>query len=204
MANSSNVAKHGVVLAGGRGSRLGTDKATTLLSGQPLYSYAANQMALAGLQVAMAVKEDFELPTRPLGGAVPVQLLREPSTPIHPLLGIATALEVIQQPLVVCACDMPFVGAALFAWLAVQPAELLVFEVDGHIQPLLGRYSPSTLVHIRAAVAAQDPARSVAEIEGARVVGAAEVSRFGELAELLTDVDTLADLERAQQRIKRN
>ncbi|MBJ7348744.1 MAG: NTP transferase domain-containing protein [Thermoleophilaceae bacterium] len=204
MVKTASAAKHGVVLAGGRGNRLGQDKPNTLLAGHPLYSYAANQMALASLHVSMAVKEDFELFTDQPASVVPVELVREPSEPIHPLLGVATALELIQQPLVVCACDMPFVGGALFAWIAAQPDELLVFEVDGHIQPLLGRYCPSALEFLQAAVAAGHPARSVAEIAGARVVGSAEVSHFGELSELLTDIDTAADLELAQQRIKRN
>ncbi len=55
----------GVVLAGGRGSRLGGAKPTADLAGRPLISYALAALAAAGLEAAVVAKPDTDLGGRP-------------------------------------------------------------------------------------------------------------------------------------------
>ena len=71
------------VLAGGRGSRLGGDKAMAVLGGQALISYPLAAARQAGLEEAIVVaKRSSRLPS--LAGRVRY----EPELPEHPLCGI--------------------------------------------------------------------------------------------------------------------
>ena len=68
----------GVVLAGGRGSRLGGAKPTAELAGRPLISYPLAALAEVGLEAVIVAKPDTDLP--PLD----VDVLTEPAEPVHP------------------------------------------------------------------------------------------------------------------------
>lgn len=60
----------GVVLAGGRGSRLGGAKATAELAGRPLISYPLAALAEAGLEAVVVAKPDTDQGGRPLARAI--------------------------------------------------------------------------------------------------------------------------------------
>ncbi len=198
---ADSVQPWGVVLAGGRGSRLGGAKPHTDLGGRPLFSWAAESLHEAGLPVVLVTKPAVgfdEVETLPDGTSVTV--IEEPEQPVHALMGIVTALERLAAPVVVCACDMPFVPVPLIAWLAGRDgAAAVVCSSGGRMQPMLGRYAPEIAGELRAAIVAGDSVRAVIESLGDRalVVGEDELSRFGDVSRLLFDIDTPADLETA-------
>src|SRR5437764_7340068 len=97
----------GAVLAGGAGRRLGAEsKAAAELAGRPLASYPAAALGTVCERVAVVCKPSTELPE--LDG---VKRWDEPEEPRHPIAGIVHALERAAGPVLVCACDMPFVTA---------------------------------------------------------------------------------------------
>src|ERR1700686_5566856 len=101
-----------VVLAGGRGSRLGGAKAGVLLGGRPLIQHVLDAVRAGGLEPVVVAKADSVLP--PLD----CRLVIEPAQPRHPLCGIVAGLRAVEEPgVAVCACDMPFLPGALLAWL---------------------------------------------------------------------------------------
>ena len=167
------------VLAGGRGRRMGEPKALAELGGGPLIARPLAAAAAAGLDAVVVAKEETALPE--LG----VPVWHEPAEPVHPLLGIVTALERAGEPVVMVACDMPFVPAALLARLAAGPEAAVT--VDGRLEPFPARYEPAALPALRAALeasaslratlAALDPA--TVEWDGAQV---ASVNTPDELA----------------------
>jgi len=73
----------GVLLAGGRGRRLGADKASAELAGRPLVQWAWEAVRAAVAEVAVVAKPDTPLPELP-GTAI----WREPAEPRHPLAGV--------------------------------------------------------------------------------------------------------------------
>jgi molybdenum cofactor guanylyltransferase len=184
----------GVVLAGGRSSRMGEPKPLTELRGKPLIRHALDALAAAGLETVVVAKPDSELP------GLPETVLREPRKPRHPLLGVVTALRRSGgKPALCVACDMPFVPPALLEWLAQQPGPLVVFEGGGRLQPLLGRYAPELADQLQAAIdegsSAQDAVRSLS----ARVVSEAELSNFGPPERVLFNVNDPSDLAAAER-----
>ena len=191
--SSPGAARHGVLLAGGAGSRLGSGKPSAELAGRPLIDFPLAAMRAAGLEVTIVAKRESELPAG-------TRAIHEPDAPLHPLLGIVTALELLDEPVVVCACDMPFVTGELLAWIAsINEAPVAVPRRGEMIDPLLGRYTPAALPALRQALAAGGSARAAVEGAGLREITDVELARFGEPDRLLFDVDTPEDLQIAAQ-----
>jgi molybdopterin-guanine dinucleotide biosynthesis protein A len=178
----------GVVLAGGRGRRLGGGKAVAELCGRPLISYSLAALEAVLAEVVVLAKSHTELP-RLAGTRVWV----ESAHLAHPLVGIRTALELAEgRPVLVCAVDLPLVNPAFVRRLALAQPEsepAVVASHEGAVQPLLARYSARALEPLRAA----DPGAPLREAIGALGPKLLEV---GDAVQLL-NVNTPSDLERA-------
>jgi molybdenum cofactor guanylyltransferase len=191
----------GAVLAGGAGARFGGAKATAGLAGRPLISYPLAALAAAGIEAIVVAKPDTELPEailRPAGGSDPVRVVREPVQPRHPLCGILAALrEAGGRPVVVLACDMPFVSPALLAELGAAAEPLVVPAPGGRPQPLQARYSAELLPALEAALAREEPLRRTVESLAPRFLDGSELARFGDPERLFLNVNDGLDLRRA-------
>ena len=196
----------GAVLAGGRGSRLGGDKATVELNGRPLYSYPLAAIEAASLD-AVVVTKPGEAPTPSRGSFVlnsrtkeprlGVSVREEPLEPRHPLVGIVAALR-LGRPVVAVACDLPFVAPGLIEMLAAAPEPLVVPSLDGRPQPLLARYEPSLLPRLEEALGREEPLTRTVESLGPRLLGEAELAAFGDPRRLLFNVNDPDDLREAE------
>jgi molybdenum cofactor guanylyltransferase len=182
----------GVVLAGGRGSRLGGAKPTADLAGRPLISYPLAALAEAGLEAAVVAKSDTDLPK------LEVEVLTEPAEPVHPLAGIVAALRQTGRPIVVIGCDFPFVPAALVRALADAPEPLVVPAPGGEAQPLVARWTPALLPALEAALDREEPLRRTVAALSPRLLGDAELAQFGDPARVFFNVNTATDLRRAE------
>lgn len=133
----------GVILAGGRSSRFGTDKALSAWKeGTLLQAAVANLLAVLP-EVMVVSKNQF----RPAFGPR-VRLLRDLRGESHPLVGLYSGLSVCPTPWAfVCACDMPLIRPELVSLLASRRAdvEAVVPFWKGKAQPLCALYSRSCL-----------------------------------------------------------
>jgi molybdenum cofactor guanylyltransferase len=206
----------GVVLAGGRGSRLGGAKPTADLAGRPLISYPLAALAEAGLEAVVVLKPGTDLGGRPLSRETglkttapdgagqrttaaegDVAVLYEPAEPVHPLAGIVAALRQTGRPLVVIGCDFPFVPAALLRALADAPEPLVVPAPGGELQPLVARWTPVLLPALEDALAREEPLRRTVAALSPRLLDDAELAPFGDPARVFFNVNTPADLDAA-------
>jgi len=135
----------GVVLAGGRGRRLGGDKAIVELEGRPLLLYPVEALHEVCDDVVVVAKRDTMLP--PLAGVADLWI--EPDEPRHPLAGIAYALSLAAgRAILVVAVDLPLMDAATLRLLRdADPGDAVavVPRVHGRLQPLCARYTPRAL-----------------------------------------------------------
>jgi len=185
----------GAVLAGGRGSRLGGEKATADLGGRPLIAYPLGALAAAGLDAFVVAKSATALTEAP--GLGQVQFITEPAQPTHPLAGIVAALRHTARPLVVVGCDFPFVPPPLLRFLAEAPDPLVVPAPAGAPQPLLARWSPTHLPRLEAALAREEPLRRTVASLSPRLLDQADLTPFGDPTRTLFNVNTPADLATA-------
>jgi molybdopterin-guanine dinucleotide biosynthesis protein A len=185
----------GVVLAGGRGSRLGGAKPAAELAGRSLITYPLAALAAAGLEAAVVAKPDTDLP--PLD----IDVLAEPAEPVHPLAGIVSALRQTGRPIVVIGCDFPFVPAALLRALADAPEALVLPAPGGDAQPLVARWTPALLPVLEEALDREEPLRRTVAALSPRLLEDAELAPFGDPARVFFNVNTAADLRRAERAV---
>jgi molybdopterin-guanine dinucleotide biosynthesis protein A len=124
----------GLLLTGGTSSRLGAPKAELRRDGERLADRNAGLLA-AVCTVALEVGPGTS--SLPPG-----------SGPLAALVAGAEALRArgVQVPVLVLAVDLPFVDAALLAWLAARPGSgTVVPRVEGSPQPLCARYGTADL-----------------------------------------------------------
>lgn len=126
-------AASGIVLAGGRSSRMGHDKARLLLDGEPLVRRLARILTSVMREVVVSGPEDLT------AFAPGVRIIPDSEPGLGPLGGLASALAHSSYDLTfVVACDMPFVVPDLVAEMLRRLAERP--DVDAVLLPAyLGR-----------------------------------------------------------------
>jgi molybdenum cofactor guanylyltransferase len=196
MADREGARVRAAILAGGRARRLGGAKATAELAGRPLIAYPLEAAQGAALDPLVVAKDGSSLPS------LDCEVIREPDEPVHPLLGILSAIEATGGPVLALGCDMPFVGAPLLRWLAARKPPA-VAEVDGHLEPLLAVYGPADAGSLGAALDERAPLREAVERVGPERVGEVELQRFGDPRTLVRSVNTEADLADAARELSR-
>lgn len=154
----------GVLLAGGRSTRFGADKAAALLRGRPLAQWVAE--ALAAACDAIVVVHARGQPVPPLDVSVPVRCIEDRWEARGPLAGLATAFVRMDVPLcAVASTDVPLLVPGVVGLLAARAEghDGAVPFVDGHRQPLVACYRPA---------ACAGPFAAHIESGGGSVVGA--------------------------------
>lgn len=146
----------GVVLAGGRGRRLGgVGKASLALHGRPLLSYPLAALGGVFTRTAVVAKADNKVLPLPVGA----ELWIEPDEPRHPLIGIATALRRAGGSAVfVCAADLPLISIDEIRAILLaddvhrgSPPGVVVPRAGGRLQPLCALYRPVVLAAVERA-----------------------------------------------------
>lgn len=144
----------GLVLAGGRSSRMGTPKAELNYYGEPEYRRCIKLLSSVCDEVFLSTS-NFWAPSLKVEN---VTVLPDSGVSQGPLSGIAAAFE--QRPhsaFVVLACDMPYFGTEALSELVAQRdagMQATCFALDGVIpEPLCAIYEPSCAQGIRDALA---------------------------------------------------
>jgi molybdopterin-guanine dinucleotide biosynthesis protein A len=183
------------VLAGGRGERLGGNKAMARLGGRALIERPLEAARGAGLEAIVVAKRSTPLPL------LREQMHYEPESPRHPLCGVIAALEFAAErspapAVLLLACDMPFLTSPLLDWLASLDGSAMA-EVGGRPQPLLSLCLPEHLPILRAALDEQHPLRDAMAALAPSIVDERELSRFGDPKRLCFNVNGPSDLRTA-------
>lgn len=174
----------GIVLAGGRGARMGAFKPALVHDGLPLVARAMDALAPWCEEVLVMAGERADALPRIPGARV----LPDPGQGPHSAVALA-AREARHATLLLAPADAPFLTPSTYEPLvAVGPSAC--FVVGGIDNPLFGIYARDPLL------AALVGARSMRD--AAARVGAARIEA-GPRARELADIDTPADLARLRQ-----
>jgi molybdopterin-guanine dinucleotide biosynthesis protein A len=141
----------GLVLAGGRSSRMGRDKALIDFEGQPLLLRVAARLALVAAPVLLAPGTPGRL------GPVGYREVEDAAAGCGPLGGLVAGLEASPHELTaVVAGDMPYISAELLNLLAAlrQGEDAIVPVGTTGLEPLHAVYATSALPKMREALAA--------------------------------------------------
>jgi molybdopterin-guanine dinucleotide biosynthesis protein A len=138
----------GIILAGGRSQRMGTNKALLPLPGQPsetFLSHLTSTLAPLCAEVLVVARDPAQFARVSLPAA---RMVFDEKPGGGPLMGLYSGLNAMQSPAaLVIAVDMPFAQPALLAFLLSQYQEntLLVPVVENVPQVLLALYPRSVL-----------------------------------------------------------
>jgi molybdopterin-guanine dinucleotide biosynthesis protein A len=137
IANSNFAA---VLLAGGRSSRMGRDKATLVIDGQPLWQrQLATLRALQPCELLISGRRDG-----PYAGAG-IEIIEDAIPGLGPLAGIAAALRRADSPRVlVLAIDLPAMTADFLATL-LQNSRPTVPQSARYFEPLAAVFPKAAL-----------------------------------------------------------
>jgi molybdopterin-guanine dinucleotide biosynthesis protein A len=125
------------ILAGGKSSRMGTDKGLLLIEGKEMIQYVIEQMqSIFENLVIVSNNPEYEK----FGLEVISDLIKN----IGPAGGIYTALKHSDSQLnFVVSCDMPFVTKEAIEFIVTNSNEsqIVLLENQGRLEPLFGIYS---------------------------------------------------------------
>jgi molybdenum cofactor guanylyltransferase len=181
----------GILLTGGRSRRLGVDKATLVVDGEPLAVRAGRRLAAACSPVVEAGDGLSGLPG-----------VRERPSGSGPLAALAAAGGALRErghagPALVLAVDLPGVDEPLLRWLRDRPgAPTAVPRVDGQLQLVCARYGGDALLAAESLVVGG--VRSLHELLDVVEYDVIEASEWQAVVgpDAFADVDTPADATR--------
>jgi molybdopterin-guanine dinucleotide biosynthesis protein A len=185
------------VLAGGRSSRMGTDKSFVPLLGKTLIQHVLDRVAGLGASTMLVTNrpDDYAVLELPM------------FTDVLPhrgsLGGLYTALTYSPTPYTLCvACDMPFLNPALLAHLASlrEGYDVIVPRIGDNLEALHAVYSKRCLEPIRTRIE-QDRLKVIGFYDAVQVqyVEEATIRRFDPDLRSFVNVNTPDELTRWQQ-----
>ncbi len=186
------------ILAGGQAIRFGgRDKSGLVVGGRAILERQIDELA----QIADDILIVGHVSSRPPGpgGEIVIRHIPDRVQGAGPLGGLDAALAAAHRdPVVVLACDMPFVSAAFLRYLVslAGQAEAVVPRTKGRDHPLCAVYARGCQSAIDARLAAGQLSMA-GLLEGLRVraVREHEVERFGRPEELLANINTPAEFD---------
>jgi molybdopterin-guanine dinucleotide biosynthesis protein A len=186
-----------VILAGGRSSRLGRDKAFVKLGGKPLIDRV--------LKVVTALSDDVLIVADDLAsyGRLGHRVVTDTFPGAGSLGGIYSGLWAArhEQALVV-GCDMPFLNRSLLQYMIAQagPGSMVVPRYDNYLEPLHALYHRRALSAMRALIEADNLRISpVFDHLPTRYITAQELDRFDRHRRSFFNVNRPADLVQARR-----
>jgi len=193
-----------IILAGGKGLRLGRDKVLEVVGSRNLFRWVISQLSSFSndIIVVTAGKKSF-----PQFNANPrFRLVTDTYPAKGPLGGIYTGLAASDSFYnFVVACDMPFLNQALLRYMIQLSAgfDLVVPRLGDLVEPLHAIYSKSCLAPIEGLLNQGNlRVSALFDLVKVRYVEADEIDSFDPKHLSFFNINTEADLEMAQQLVR--
>lgn len=150
----------GIILVGGRSSRMGRDKASLEFHGRTLLQRTVDALAAVADEIVLVRAPGQALPA--LEAVPSVLIADDPVAGEGPLMGMATGLAAATAPVaIVVGVDMPFLQPGLLRLLAerVRAGHRWILPIaDRRPQPLCSAFAADALPVLRAHLEAGDRA----------------------------------------------
>jgi molybdopterin-guanine dinucleotide biosynthesis protein A len=137
----------GAVLAGGRSSRMGRDKALVAIDGRAMATRVATAIGAGGCRPVVMIGGDVDAL-----GTLGFEVVPDRWPGEGPLGAIVTALMHFGAPTLVAACDLPWLDEQTVASLCAVLADVVLADVvlatTDRDEPLCACWMPSSLPHL--------------------------------------------------------
>jgi len=133
----------GLILAGGKSTRFGSDKASAELGGRPMLQWVATALAPACDEIVIVRAAGQVLPA--IEVAIPSTVVDDLWEAKGPLAGLASGLPAVTtEYCFATSCDAPLLQPGAVRHLARRAAghDIVCVDVDGYRNPLVAVYRP--------------------------------------------------------------
>jgi len=190
-----------IVLAGGKGLRLGRDKVQETVGNSNLLQRVLSQLAPFNREIIVVTASEKSLPQ--FTGYQSFRAVADTYPGKGALGGIYTGLAISNSWYnLIVACDMPFLNQALLRYMIELSAgfDLVVPRLGELVEPLHAVYTKSCLAPIEGLLSQDNlEVRALFELVNVRYVDAEEIDKFDPKHLSFFNINTEADLEKAQQ-----
>ena len=142
--------KGALILAGGKSTRFGTDKAQTQLGGRPLIAHVLRAAARVAGEVVVAIGRESRIDVYKKLLPSSAQVVKDRLRVKSPLVGILTGFQAMKSEYsVVLSCDTPFVKDSVLRLLfkrAVHSDAAIPKWPNGDIEPLQSVYKVRSVI----------------------------------------------------------
>lgn len=139
----------GVILAGGKSTRFGSDKASAMLAGRTLLQWVASALEPACEALVVVSARGQQLP--PVESRLTVRVVEDRYEALGPLAGMVAGFAAAETPLAfVASCDVPLLRPELVRFLsaACEGHDIACPRAWNLMQPLLAAYRPATCLPV--------------------------------------------------------
>lgn len=191
-----------VVLAGGKASRLGMDKAFLLLDGQPLVARTVSTLSQLSDDIIVVTND----PARYGCLSLSVRLVPDQRPGVGALMGLYSGLKAATNPYaIVVACDMPFLSLPLLRYMAslTEGYDVVIPRLGSWQEPLHAVYGKSCLPSIARQL--EQGRRMIVSFFGdvrVRYIKKAEIQRFDRQNRSFLNVNTPEDWDRVRSLVE--
>ncbi len=137
----------GVILAGGKSTRFGADKASATLAGRPMLQWVAGALAEAAQDLVIVQAAGQRLPQ--IDVAVPVTVVEDRWEARGPLAGLASGFPAVAtEYCFATSCDAPLLQPGVVRLLVglAHGHDVALPDVDGFKNPLVAVYRASACI----------------------------------------------------------
>ncbi len=138
-----------IILAGGKSSRLGANKALQLIGGKTIVQWVIDRLATLTTEIIIATASGEAIPCSP---AARIRTVADIYPAKGPLVGICSGLQASSGPRsIVVSCDTPFLSAGLLEYMTrISPVfDIVVPRTKDRVEPLCAVYSKNCVAPIR-------------------------------------------------------
>ena len=189
----------GVILAGGKSTRFGSNKALLRLASQPLIERTVEKLRKLSDDLILVTNEPATFAALRLA----VRLVHDVEPDKGSLMGVYSGLQAARYPhALTVACDMPFLSVPLLRYMIpmAHGQDVVIPYLDGHLEPLHAIYSSTCLSAMESALK-QGRRRIISFFDRVHVrhVNAREVDIFDPQRLSVLNVNTHADWALVQE-----
>jgi len=189
-----------IILAGGKSSRLGGNKALQAIGGKSLIQWVIDRVAILSTEIVIATARGESIPC---SSTARIRTVADIYPGKGPLVGIHSGLVASSSSrAIVVGCDTPFLSVRLLEYMAQTPATLdvVVPRIKDKVEPLCAVYSKNCVAPIRELIK-QDEHKIVElfRMVSVRYIEEDEINRFDPEHLSFFNINSQDDLDRARR-----
>jgi molybdopterin-guanine dinucleotide biosynthesis protein A len=188
-----------IILAGGRSSRLGRNKALQIIGGRSLIQRVVDRLAAVSTEIIIATAHGEEIPC---SSDVRLRTVADTHPGKGPLAGIYSGLTASSSPCaIVVSCDTPFVSVGLLEYMTrIYPGfDIVVPRMKEKVEPLCAVYSKNCVDPIRELLKQNElKIIELYSLVTVRYIEEAEIDRFDPEHLSFFNINDQLDLDKAR------